>query len=67
MCGAARPSPVGCGTSPHPDPRTLPPPPRRILASMDHPFILRLIATYQDEGELYMLLEIGSGEWLGLG
>ena len=38
-----------------------PPPPRRILASMDHPFILRLIATYQDEGELYMLLEIGSG------
>ena len=34
---------------------------KRILASMDHPFILRLIATYQDEGELYMLLEIGSG------
>jgi cGMP-dependent protein kinase len=34
---------------------------KRILASMDHPFILRLVATYQDEGELYMLLEIGSG------
>jgi cGMP-dependent protein kinase len=34
---------------------------KRILASMDHPFILKLIATYQDEGELYMLLEIGSG------
>ena len=34
---------------------------KQILASMDHPFILRLIATYQDEGELYMLLEIGSG------
>jgi len=34
---------------------------KRILASMDHPFILRLIATYQDEGEIYMLLEIGSG------
>jgi len=34
---------------------------KKILASMDHPFILKLIATYQDEGELYMLLEIGSG------
>ena len=29
---------------------------KQILASMDHPFILRLIATYQDEGELMMLL-----------
>ena len=34
---------------------------KRILASMDHPFVLRLMATYQDEGELYMLLELGLG------
>jgi serine/threonine protein kinase len=34
---------------------------KRILASMDHPFVLRLVATYQDEGELYMLLELGLG------
>ena len=34
---------------------------KRILAAMDHPFILRLVATYQDEGELYMLLELGLG------
>jgi cGMP-dependent protein kinase len=34
---------------------------KRILASMDHPFVLRLMATYQDEGELYMLLELALG------
>jgi len=34
---------------------------KRILAAMDHPFVLRLMATYQDEGELYMLLELGLG------
>ena len=34
---------------------------KRILAAMDHPFILRLVSTYQDEGELYMLMELGLG------
>ena len=34
---------------------------KRILASMDPPFVLRLMATYQDEGELYMLLELALG------
>jgi serine/threonine protein kinase len=34
---------------------------KRILAMMEHPFILRLMATYQDAGELYMLLEIALG------
>lgn len=34
---------------------------KRILAMMDHPFILQLMATYQDGGELYMLLEIALG------
>ena len=34
---------------------------KRILASTDHPFVLRLMATYQDEGELYMLLELALG------
>eukprot|EP00966_Prymnesium_polylepis_P067641 1570909-Prymnesium_polylepis.1 len=28
---------------------------------MDHPFILRLVNTYQDKGELYMLLELALG------
>ena len=34
---------------------------RRILSTMDHPFIVKLVATYQDVGELYMLLELGQG------
>jgi len=34
---------------------------KRILAMMDHPFILRLVNTYQDKGELYMLLELALG------
>ena len=34
---------------------------KRILAMMDHPFILQLVNTYQDAGELYMLLEIALG------
>ena len=28
---------------------------------MDHPFVLKFVATYQDEGELKMLLELGLG------
>ena len=34
---------------------------KRILAAIDHPFVLKLVATYQDEGELMMLLELGLG------
>ena len=34
---------------------------RRILASMDHPFILGLVGTFQDGGELYMLQQLGQG------
>mmetsp|Transcript_28502 Transcript_28502/g.70872 ORF Transcript_28502/g.70872 Transcript_28502/m.70872 type:complete len:787 (-) Transcript_28502:604-2964(-) len=34
---------------------------KRILAMMDHPFVLRLVQTYQDKGELYMLLELALG------
>uniref|UniRef100_A0A7S0J4A9 cGMP-dependent protein kinase n=1 Tax=Calcidiscus leptoporus TaxID=127549 RepID=A0A7S0J4A9_9EUKA len=34
---------------------------KKILAMMDHPFILQLVATYQDKGELYMLLEVALG------
>jgi serine/threonine protein kinase len=33
----------------------------RLLRAMDHPFILNLVATYQDVGELYMLLELATG------
>jgi len=34
---------------------------KRILASMEHPFVLNLVQTYQDKGELYMLLELALG------
>jgi cGMP-dependent protein kinase len=34
---------------------------KRILAMMEHPFILHLVATYQDAGELYMLMEVALG------
>jgi len=34
---------------------------KRILAMMDHPFILALVNTYQDAGELYMLEELALG------
>jgi serine/threonine protein kinase len=34
---------------------------KKILAMMEHPFILQLVATYQDAGELYMLLELALG------
>jgi len=34
---------------------------KRILAMMEHPFVLRLVQTYQDKGELYMLLELALG------
>ena len=34
---------------------------KRILAAIDHPFVLKLVATYQDKGELMMLLELGLG------
>ena len=32
---------------------------KQILARMDHPFILALVASYQDAGELYMLEDLG--------
>jgi len=34
---------------------------KNILAMMEHPFILALVNTYQDAGELYMLLELALG------
>ena len=34
---------------------------KNILAMMEHPFILSLVNTYQDSGELYMLLELALG------
>ena len=34
---------------------------KRILSMISHPFILDLVATYQDAGELYMLEELGLG------
>ena len=34
---------------------------KKILAMMDHPFILALVQTYQDAGELYMLEELALG------
>jgi len=34
---------------------------KNILAMMKHPFILALIQTYQDAGELYMLMEVALG------
>jgi len=34
---------------------------KNILAMMEHPFILALVATYQDNHELYMLLELALG------
>lgn len=33
----------------------------RILAMMSHPFILPLVQTYQDPGELYMLIDLALG------
>ena len=33
----------------------------RILAAMDHPFILSLVNTYQDKGELMILMELALG------
>jgi len=34
---------------------------KKILAMMEHPFILALVQTYQDNGELYMLIELSLG------
>jgi len=34
---------------------------KKILAMMEHPFILALVQTYQDAGELYMLIELSLG------
>jgi len=34
---------------------------KNILAMMVHPFVLRLVQTYQDAGELYMLMELALG------
>jgi len=34
---------------------------KKILAMMKHPFILALVQTYQDAGELYMLIELSLG------
>ena len=34
---------------------------KNILAMMDHPFILALVQTYQDKGELYMLMDLALG------
>jgi len=34
---------------------------KNILAMMNHPFILALLNTYQDAGELYMLMEVALG------
>jgi len=34
---------------------------KNILAMMNHPFVLALIQTYQDAGELYMLMELALG------
>ena len=32
----------------------------RILAAMDHPFVFKLVATYQDKGELMISGSVGS-------
>ena len=34
---------------------------KNLLEQCDHPFLLRLAATYQDENEIYMLLELALG------
>jgi serine/threonine protein kinase len=34
---------------------------KKILSQLHHPFILQLVSTYQDAGELYMLLEVALG------
>ena len=34
---------------------------KTVLAQMRHPFILKLVATYQDAGELYILMELALG------
>lgn len=34
---------------------------KKIMMMVDHPFVLKLVQTYQDQGELYMLLELCLG------
>ena len=34
---------------------------KQLLEMCDHPFLLRLAATFQDEEEIYMLLELALG------
>ena len=34
---------------------------KRMMVESNHPFVLRLVNTYQDDNSLYMLLEICSG------
>jgi hypothetical protein len=34
---------------------------KEVMASIDHPFILKLVNTYQDPSSLYMLLELVQG------
>jgi serine/threonine protein kinase/CRP-like cAMP-binding protein len=34
---------------------------KNIMTSIDHPFVIRLVSTYQDEKHLYMLLELVQG------
>lgn len=34
---------------------------KRLLEMCDHPFLLRLAATFQDDDEIYMLLELALG------
>ena len=34
---------------------------KNLLEMCDHPFLLRLAATFQDENEIYMLLELALG------
>ena len=39
---------------------------KKILAMCDHPFLLTLAASYQDEDELYMLLQLAPAGWQNL-
>jgi serine/threonine protein kinase len=34
---------------------------KRLLASVDHPFIIRLMGSYQDHANVYLLMEFASG------
>eukprot|EP00965_Chrysotila_dentata_P000861 27243-Pleurochrysis_carterae.AAC.1 len=36
---------------------------KNILAMCNHPFLLGLAATFKDEEELYMLMELSLGGW----